>query len=120
MVSSFKSITVFSFASMQFAGYILSFYMLLLAVVPCCRFDECPEEKIAIETGTNHEEGDEDCGSCSPFFNCEGCASVSVTPEPILFMLWRPVVQQVFTGFICPVVTEIQYEFWQPPKLQFA
>jgi len=55
---------------MKFAGYILALYLILLAAIPCCSFDDCPDDKT--EQTANHENGDQDCGSCSPFFNCEG------------------------------------------------
>lgn len=105
---------------MKIVGYILSFYMLLLAVVPCCIFDECADEKPVTALAANHTEGDEDCGTCSPFFSCEGCASVSTTPEPLTFRIENLFILKVFTGFLCPVVSDIQYEFWQPPKLHAA
>lgn len=97
--------------------YILSLYMLLLAVFPCCAFDECPDHKIQAGQAASHENGDEDCGTCSPFFNCEGCASVLTAAELVYFNIISLPVKQVYTGFLSPYIPNISYDFWQPPKL---
>jgi len=102
---------------MKWLSYILSFYLLLLAVFPCCVFDDCPDDKIQTEQAANHENGDEDCGNCSPFFSCAGCASASVTVEPIYFCVILFPVKQLYNGFISPSITNVHYDFWQPPKL---
>ena len=105
---------------MKWPSYILSVYMLLLAVFPCCAFDDCPDDKIKTEQATNHENGDEDCGTCSPFFNCEGCASVTTIVEPIYFNIISLPVKQVYTDFLSPSIPDVHYDFWQPPKLAFC
>ena len=105
---------------MKWVSYILSVYMLVLAVFPCCAFDDCPDDKIKTEQATNHENGDEDCGTCSPFFNCEGCASGTTIVEPIYFNIISLPVKQVYTGFLSPSISDVHYEFWQPPKLAFC
>jgi hypothetical protein len=94
--------------------------MLLLAVFPCCAFDDCPEEKMQTEQSAGHESGDEDCGTCSPFFNCEGCASVSTTFELVYFNIISLPVKQVYTGFLSPTIHDFHYDFWQPPKSAFC
>jgi hypothetical protein len=40
---------------MKVFAFILSAYLLFLFAVPCCTFDNCPEDKIAQEA--NHEKG---------------------------------------------------------------
>lgn len=105
-----------SFAAMRIAGYILTFYLALLSIIPCCAFDSCPEDK-QTEQAANHENGDEDCGSCSPFFNCEGCASVSINIDNLAFTLAPCLSQRIYTEFLQPFIPEVHYEFWQPPKL---
>jgi hypothetical protein len=102
---------------MKWPSYILSVYMLLLAVLPCCAFDDCPEDKIQKEQAANHENGDEDCGTCSPFFNCEGCASATATIDHVYYNIISLPVKQVYTGFLSPYIRDIHYDFWQPPKL---
>lgn len=100
---------------MKIPGFILSVYMLLLAVFPCCLVDDCPDDK-TVQTGT-HQPGDRDCGNCSPFFSCEGCSFASATHEATLFDLALPGIKQVYTVFKTPFVHDIHYEFWQPPRL---
>lgn len=107
---------------MKFAGYILSFYILLLSVVPCCAFDDCPQDKAAqgkagTEQTSEHETGDDDCKACSPFFNCEGCATAVVSFEAISFETIDPLSPKVYTGFIASHIPIVHYDFWQPPKL---
>jgi len=79
--------------------------------------DDCREEKNVSQQASNHQNGDEDCGNCSPFFSCEGCAHVSATFDPISFSIISLTTKSVYTGFICPYISEIQFDFWQPPKL---
>ena len=99
-------------------AFILSIYILLLALFPCCTVDDCPDEKAETEQAAGHQAGDNDnCGNCSPFFSCEGCASVSVSAESMSFQIISFPVKSVYTEFIAPYIPDIQYEFWQPPKL---
>jgi hypothetical protein len=105
---------------MKAFGYIVSIYILLLAVLPCCAFDDCPEDKMQTEQLADHENGDEDCGTCSPFFNCEGCASVTTTEDPLHFNIIVLPAKQVYAGFLSPAIPAVQYDFWQPPRLAFG
>ena len=102
---------------MKLAGWILTLYLTLLAVIPCCAFDDCPEDKTQTELPADHEKGDEDCGNCSPFFNCSGCASSSINVPTISFHLNSIVAPRSYTNFIHPYIPEVHYDFWQPPKL---
>ena len=95
----------------------MSVYMLLLAVFPCCLVDDCPDDKIQAEKTADHQNGDKDCGSCSPFFSCEGCASVSATIEPLCFSIVSLPVKPVYAGFLSPFISDVHYDFWQPPRL---
>jgi hypothetical protein len=100
---------------MKIAGYILAFYLILLAAVPCCAFDDCPDDKV--ETTANHEKGDEDCGSCSPFFSCEGCATVSIAYEIVPLEINALKVSPTYTIYIQEQLPTADHDFWQPPKL---
>ena len=71
---------------MKVVAFILAAYLLFLFAVPCCSFDNCPDDKI--EQTAEHENGNGptlpaggDCGNCSPFFTCTGCSSVIVSFE---------------------------------------
>jgi len=108
-----------NFAPVKFAAYILSLYILVLSVVPCCAFDDCPQDKATEQTG-EHQTGDDDCKTCSPFFNCEGCATAVVSLETISFETINPISLKVYTGFIASHIPIVHYDFWQPPKLRRA
>lgn len=107
---------------MRIAGFILSFYLILLAAVPCCAVDNCPEDKT--EQTTDHENGDDpasaadrDCGNCSPFFSCVGCATATISYPSVqleIVSLKEPAVHAVYIQTALP---DINYDFWQPPKL---
>jgi hypothetical protein len=102
-------------------SYILAFYLILLSAVPCCAFDNCPDDKMDLSAGSEqaekHENGDDDCGSCSPFFSCEGCATATVSFEPVQFEIVPTPLVSVYTGYIQTSLPQIGYDFWQPPKI---
>lgn len=102
---------------MNFFGYILAIYLIALSIVPCCSFDDCPDDKTVTEQTARHESDDEDCGSCSPFFNCEGCAPATISTPAVSFTIVAPEVKRVYTGFIPSFIPDVHYDFWQPPRL---
>ena len=100
---------------MKVFAFILSAYLLFLFAIPCCSFDNCPEDKIAQES--NHEKGDGDCGSCSPFFTCTGCSGFTVSFDNTSIEIITAFSPQQYTGFILSSIPDAHYDFWQPPKL---
>lgn len=99
---------------MKIAGYILAFYLILLAAVPCCAFDDCPDDKI--ELAAEHESGEDDCGSCSPFFSCEGCATATIAYDPAPLEIRSFKIPSVYTSYIQIPLPTSDYDFWQPPR----
>lgn len=106
---------VSSFAIVRILGYILTFYILLLAAVPCCIIDECPDDKT--EQTNQHDTSDGDCGNCSPFFSCESCAAATVVYEPFNFELMALSDKPAFITYLQPFIPPTLFDFWQPPKL---
>ena len=106
---------------MKLPGYILAFYIILLSAVPCCAFDSCPDDKkenaVTTEQKEQHESDDDDCGNCSPFFSCEGCATATVNVEPVQFEIVTTPLLPAYTGYTQAPLSTIDYDFWQPPKL---
>ena len=100
---------------MKVFAFILSAYLLFLFAVPCCTFDNCPEDKIALQT--EHQEDDDDGGSCSPFFTCTGCSGFTITADEINSELISFFSNNQYPCFIVSSMPEINYDFWQPPKL---
>ncbi|MCX6317863.1 MAG: hypothetical protein NTW29_11270 [Bacteroidetes bacterium] len=100
---------------MRIIGFIWAIYILLLAAIPCCAFDDCPDDKPL--SAASHEQGDNDCGNCSPFFNCEGCATATAEVELLSFDIPRIPVSAVHTGYIPQTTQSVHFDFWQPPRL---
>ena len=100
---------------MKIAGTILAFYLILLAAVPCCAFDDCRDDKA--ELATAHENGDDDCGNCSPFFSCEGCATATIACEHVSMDIAAVEISPVYTAYIQTDLPQVDYDFWQPPKI---
>lgn len=106
---------------MKIVGFLLAFYLILLSAIPCCAFDNCSDDKTALyvtgEQDSNHEKEDGDCDNCSPFFNCEGCATATIAFEPASLEFFPIISSSVYTGFIQLALPGVEYDFWQPPKL---
>lgn len=100
---------------MKVFAFILSAYLILLFAIPCCTFDNCPENKIAQET--NHEKRDGDCGSCSPFFTCTGCSGFTISFDSNSIEIVPAFTSHQYAGFILSSISDVHYDFWQPPKL---
>ncbi len=100
---------------MKVIAFILSAYLLFLFAVPCCSFDNCPEEKTVQQT--DHEKGDGDCGTCSPFFTCTGCSGFTVSPSEINSAIVPSISKNQFSNYNVSLVADISYDFWQPPRL---
>ena len=103
---------------MKLAIAIFSMYILALTIVPCCSFDNCEEKKAVTAKMNGHDRGDDDgCGSCSPFFSCEGCAAVSIVYEPLQFDFTLPANSPVYTTYQHTLLSKTDLDFWQPPKI---
>jgi hypothetical protein len=100
---------------MKVFAFILSVYFVFLFSVPCCALDNCSEEKTAQET--NHESSDGDCGSCSPFFTCTGCTGFTLSTENNNLEIISYFSGHQYAGYILSPVSDVHYDFWQPPKL---
>jgi hypothetical protein len=100
---------------MKVFAFILSAYLVFLFAVPCCAFDNCPEEKNAQET--NHEKRDGDCGSCSPFFTCTGCSGFTISIENNNLEIVSYFPDHQYADYILSPIPDAHYDFWQPPKI---
>ncbi len=100
---------------MKVIAFILSAYLLYLFAVPCCSFDNCPNEKTVEQSSPNNE--DENCGNCSPFFTCTGCSGFTVSFETANIEIIPTFSGQQYAGYILSAIPDVHYDFWQPPKL---
>ena len=105
---------------MKLIGYILAVYLILLSAIPCCALDNCADDKTALsnqlEQKTSQEKEDDGCDNCSPFFNCEGCATATIAFEPASLEIFPIKISSVYTGYIQTAISGVEYDFWQPPK----
>jgi len=100
---------------MKLIASILSLYLVFLQAIPCCSFDNCPEDKM--EQTADHESGDGDCGNCSPFFTCTGCSGATLSIVNSNFEFFPLIANPKFNGYILSCIPDVHYEFWQPPKI---
>jgi len=99
-------------------SFILFAYLVLLNAVPCCAIDNCADELTGTEQPDNHESNDNnDCGNCSPFFTCTGCAGFSASVANINFESVPFFSGNQFSGYILSSIPDVHYDFWQPPRL---
>lgn len=102
---------------MRWTAVLLMIYLSALLVFPCCAVDDCPDDKPITEQ-FGHSSGDEDdCGTCSPFFNCESCATVSIQTDAVQISIPEIDYPSVYAGFIQRDISEPHYDFWRPPQL---
>ncbi|MBE9584280.1 hypothetical protein IM792_07465 [Mucilaginibacter sp. JRF] len=98
---------------------IISFFVLMLSVRPCCAEDACKDE-----IGNKHEQSsgkqshDEDCRGCSPFFSCGSCMGFIMRKSVIQTVTLFPLHQkQSVTPYHQPEIKEVDIDIWQPPQL---
>ena len=100
---------------MKVFAFLFAAYLLFLFAIPCCTFDNCPEDKIALQS--DHKEDDDDCGSCSPFFMCTGRSGFTVSFDNNSIEIVPAFTSNQYAGFILSSIPDVHYDFWQPPKL---
>ena len=102
---------------MRASGYILAFYLMLLAITPCCIFDNCPEDKEVQQT-ESHKNGDRNnCGDCSPFSSCTGCNNSTIDHRLSVLVMNALLIPHIYSGFYPSDISDISVTIWQPPRL---
>ncbi len=107
---------------MKLLTTIFAFYILALSTIPCCVFDNCPEDQIETTYLTSeHESGDDDgCGTCSPFFNCGSCTVGFANTVKLIEISKEPLHNRISIKHISFNQSLHSSPFgaiWQPPKL---
>ena len=100
---------------MKIVAYILSFYLLFLAAVPCCAFDTCKEK--AVNERNNDAEKNNDCKNCSPFATCGNCMGFTIATESFRADIIKPLAERVFSDPVQGYFPQYICSFWQPPRL---
>jgi hypothetical protein len=94
---------------------LLSIYVIMLSVKPCCADNDCQNQKeFAGKTPVKEKE----CTGCSPFFTCGTCIGFIVS-KPFLISL--PVstesALQYYTQYSQPFIQKVILSIWLPPKI---
>lgn len=100
---------------MKKIAYILSFYILVSALVPCSLFDNCEEKVYSEQAAASFPEND--CNDCSPFSICSIGHGLAINTQTFLA---EPLI--VFTSIIYREIdysTQSSYYFthFQPPRI---
>jgi hypothetical protein len=97
---------------MKSISFLLAFYVLLCAAIPCCADDECAA---SIKTAT--EKTGECKGVCSPFFACGNCCGFSINAQQFtlvpIVIAEKPSYAEIY---VFPYSSYLN-SFWQPPRL---
>ncbi|WP_369410135.1 DUF6660 family protein [Hufsiella arboris] len=92
---------------------LLTFYVLLLAVKPCCINDSCGDNSAKKELQKGN-----DCNVCSPFFSCGTCNGFVINPSQEKgASLSASVPRKSYPVYLTPFFQKVTLKIWQPPKL---
>jgi len=102
------------FAPLKFIAFILSAYVILCSVIPCCIIDDCNME---LQTKTSKTDSHDDCkGNCSPFFACGNCAGFSIDQQEFqtttVNIIGKKSYPEIYSAFFSNYTSSV----WQPPK----
>jgi len=99
----------------KWIAYILSFYILFSAVVPCSIFDKCEDDQ-HIEQTSNKEQR-KDCNNCSPFSFCSSThgftqSTINTSIETVQFNTLP-----TYSDYHFSSISEYHSSLFQPPRL---
>ncbi|QHS63565.1 hypothetical protein [Chitinophaga agri] len=99
---------------MRFLAIILSLFILLETVAPCCLWDSCAQETTSSEKDGNKSQGD-----CSPFAaTCSTCVAGANVPEIQSFSMEAPLqfIKHV-AGPLSFILSTYSEPHYQPPRV---
>ena len=82
--------------------------------MPCCAMEKCREE--FVQHNDDHD-NDDACSNCSPFFNCDGCATATISSQFTQFEIVSFRMTPVYNLCTVNVSPGTSPDYWQPPKL---
>ncbi|HJT72872.1 MAG TPA: hypothetical protein VJ720_02615 [Chitinophaga sp.] len=94
---------------MKIFTFILSIYVLLMTVIPCCSFDNCAAD----EPVSRHEEPK---GICSPFFSCHNCSIPVVLEKTMQVEPATETTSPRYREYIETYLPGYTATCWNPPK----
>ncbi|MVT40380.1 hypothetical protein GO495_07285 [Chitinophaga oryziterrae] len=90
---------------------ILSIYVLLMAVIPCCAFDKCTADQ---EMGAGgHKEPQ---GSCSPFYSCHSCSVPVILEKPLQMAAVESTNEPHYAAYQPATLQSFSFSCWNPPR----
>ncbi|RYY32378.1 MAG: hypothetical protein EOP46_19125 [Sphingobacteriaceae bacterium] len=102
---------------MKLLCIILSFYAVLLSVMPCCTDDICTETTSEQSITKVTDSQDADCKACSPFYCCSSCVGFVMMPVTAQYATTVTTLAKQYPILATSAVKDIPLAIWQPPKL---
>lgn len=104
---------------MRFFTITISFYILVVSLLPCGDMSECHENtKVSFSASTNHDNHKHDNETCSPFCICSCCGSTVINLDNMAtfsdFVLLH---SKAFPVFKQTFISVEYFHIWQPPKI---
>ncbi|MES1216794.1 MAG: DUF6660 family protein [Bacteroidota bacterium] len=95
--------------------YILSFYILFSAVVPCSIFDKC--EKDQYKEQSSNKQPKKDCDDCSPFSFCSQTHGFTVNTINTSIGLLEFNTSPIYSNYYFSFLPGYHSSFFQPPRI---
>lgn len=104
---------------MKFLACILSIYILVLTTLPCHDTNECEDNaKVQMSQNmTNNSQEVPDVDLCSPFCDCNCCASITVQSIFKIDFTFDTFFTVQYPKYISDFSSFNFTSIWQPPKL---
>jgi len=108
---------------MKIGSFILSFYLILLAGVPCNddfsgEIDSPASQETHVEVSTAQDQVPHSDDACSPFCACACCQTISITPVvPVVIELPQDS-KPLLIPYTSSFYGDIFRSAWKPPQLQ--
>jgi hypothetical protein len=99
---------------MKWLAYILSFYILFSAVVPCSLLDNCEEE---YENQTSASYPAKECKECSPFSICSIRHGFAIHVESLLTEPLVVFTSVLYREIIYSAISAYYFTHFQPPRM---
>ena len=95
-------------------AYLLSFYILFSAVVPCSIVDNCEEDPTEKTSGSDNEKN---CNNCSPFSICNAASGFTLSSENITLIPLMLYNSPTYSEYYFSSKSEYYPSLFQPPRV---
>jgi len=102
---------------MKFLAFLLSFYILVLNVIPCVDVPKDNTRQTISLSKSSNENHQQDIDHCSPFCTCDCCATPFVFNEYIIHFDCFLNFQKIQSEFSYSYHSSTYADIWQPPKI---